>query len=327
MEGRGRPPSRGAFGLRRRVVRQRRPMTERLPPTWVPPVARRQSGLFTAAQARAAGATEDQVRRRRGTGRWPLVAGDALHLAREPVDGWLRAQAAGLTWPDAVVCLASAAVVHRLPVHEDGAVHVVVPNRRASRRLLLTHRLRLEEGEVLRIGLARVTSLRRTLFDCIGRLPAGESERLVAWAVTRELLTEVELGHAVADRPRWWGNTQRRRAVDDMVRGTLSMAERRLHDLLTASGLTGWAFDQRVHDAVGLIGRVDALFAVARVVIEVDGLAFHGPERFQTDRTRQNRLVAAGYTVLRFTWADLVDRPGPVLAQIRTVVDARTHRA
>ena len=37
---------------------------------------------------------------------------------------------------------------------------------------------------------------------------------------------------------------------------------------------------------------------------------------FQADRTRQNRLVAAGYTVLRFTWADLTLRPDDVGTQV-----------
>jgi very-short-patch-repair endonuclease len=32
---------------------------------------------------------------------------------------------------------------------------------------------------------------------------------------------------------------------------------------------------------------------------------------------RQNRLVAAGYIVLRFTWDDLRDRPAQVIADIR----------
>ena len=43
-------------------------------------------------------------------------------------------------------------------------------------------------------------------------------------------------------------------------------------------------------------------------------------ERFQRDRTRQNRLVAAGWTVLRFTWNDLRDRPNGVIAEIRAVI-------
>jgi very-short-patch-repair endonuclease len=66
---------------------------------------------------------------------------------------------------------------------------------------------------------------------------------------------------------------------------------------------------------------VDVAFGQVRLAIEVDGWAFHTtPARFQRDRQRQNRLVAAGWTVLRFTWHDLTDRPDYVLATVRALL-------
>ena len=63
------------------------------------------------------------------------------------------------------------------------------------------------------------------------------------------------------------------------------------------------------------------VFPGAKLVVEVDGLAHHvTPDRFQADRQRQNRLVAAGWTVLRFTWRDLTERPGYVVATIGRLV-------
>ena len=98
----------------------------RLPRDWTPPVARHQSGLFTVAQAIEAGATADTVRSRRRRGRWVRVAGDAFALAGAPVSVATRAQAAGLTWPDAVVCFAAAALAHRIPVREPDEIDVIV---------------------------------------------------------------------------------------------------------------------------------------------------------------------------------------------------------
>ena len=67
--------------------------------------------------------------------------------------------------------------------------------------------------------------------------------------------------------------------------------------------------------------------AAARLVIEVDGWAFHtDPARFQRDRTRQNRLVAAGWTVLRFTWADLHHRPDKVIREVRAALTIAVSR-
>jgi very-short-patch-repair endonuclease len=69
-----------------------------------------------------------------------------------------------------------------------------------------------------------------------------------------------------------------------------------------------------------VIGVGDFVFRDVRLVIEIDGLAFHvTPEQFQADRHRQNRLMAAGWTVLRFTWRDLTERPAYVISKIRAM--------
>ena len=279
-----------------------------------------QSGLFTARQAVDAGASPAQVRRRRQTGRWITVVGDALAPHKLDVDAWIRAQGIALTWPDGVVALTSAAEVHGFPVPRDGPAHVIVPRRTRRREGVVTHELTLDAGEVVQVGRALVTSRQRTLFDCIGRLATDAAERLVAWAVTREVIAPEQLRRAVDARPGSWGNAARRQALADISDGTLSAAERRLHLILSRAGITGWRFDQKIHDSAGLVGRADVLFEHERLVVEVDGWAHHGREQFQRDRTRQNRLVAAGYTVLRFTWADLTERPDVVARQIRSML-------
>jgi very-short-patch-repair endonuclease len=40
------------------------------------------------------------------------------------------------------------------------------------------------------------------------------------------------------------------------------------------------------------------------------------------DLARQNRLVTLGWTVLRFTWEQVVRRPGDVAATLRSVLGA-----
>ena len=70
------------------------------------------------------------------------------------------------------------------------------------------------------------------------------------------------------------------------------------------------------------VATVDLLFAEARVAVEVDGWSGHnGRDAFERDRRRQNALVNAGYTVLRFTWRDLTTREEQVVQQIRTALD------
>jgi very-short-patch-repair endonuclease len=67
--------------------------------------------------------------------------------------------------------------------------------------------------------------------------------------------------------------------------------------------------------------RIDFAFPDVKVAIEIDGYETHsGREVFEDDRARQNELVAAGWTVLRFTRRQLIIRSGWVAATIRRVL-------
>jgi hypothetical protein len=77
--------------------------------------------------------------------------------------------------------------------------------------------------------------------------------------------------------------------------------------LLRAAGITGWELGYPVSGYV-----IDLAFPAQRVAIEVDGWAWHmTADRFVEDRRRQNALVNKQWTILRFTWHDLVGRPTP----------------
>jgi very-short-patch-repair endonuclease len=54
----------------------------------------------------------------------------------------------------------------------------------------------------------------------------------------------------------------------------------------------------------------------ARLIVEVDGFAFHR-SRFAADRERDVVLKLAGWHVLRFVYEHVTDRPGWVAATIR----------
>ena len=82
--------------------------------------------------------------------------------------------------------------------------------------------------------------------------------------------------------------------------------------------IVGWIPNYDLWSGGELVGVLDVALPHRRLAIEVDGWAYHHtPDRFQRDRTRQNRLVGLGWTVLRFTWSDLVDRSDYVIGTIR----------
>jgi very-short-patch-repair endonuclease len=91
-----------------------------------------------------------------------------------------------------------------------------------------------------------------------------------------------------------------------------SAAERILKRLLREAGITGWVLGHPLGPH-----SIDLAFPAQRVAIEVDGWAWHvDVDRFRADRRKGNLLTRAGWTLLRFTWHDLVTRPGEVVAEI-----------
>jgi very-short-patch-repair endonuclease len=107
--------------------------------------------------------------------------------------------------------------------------------------------------------------------------------------------------------------------------GARSAAERLAVGLLRRAQIIGWQANAPIHDARGeLIAVGDLVFRVERVVVELDGRAYHvTPDRFESDRYRQNRLTAAGWIVLRFTWRDLTERPAYVVGVLRRLLNDR----
>jgi very-short-patch-repair endonuclease len=170
-----------------------------------------------------------------------------------------------------------------------------------------------------------ITGPGRTVFDCLRVLPDDRARTLVDRALQRGWTSIGELRWRVRDFSGRHGAPRLARLVHSVGDGTRSTAERVATDLLRRAGITGWEANAEIRDAAGLIGYGDIAFRAAMLVLEVDGWAYHtDPERFQRDRTRQNRLVAAGWTVLRFTWADLRDRPDEVIAAIRAALGRAT---
>jgi very-short-patch-repair endonuclease len=203
----------------------------------------------------------------------------------------------------------SAAAVWDLRSPDERApVDVSVPPGRHPRHAgIAVHRPeRLDPGDVrTREGLT-VTSVPRTITDLAAVLPMPELERLVAEALARRLIRKSDLA-LPAGAP---GAKRLRDVLDDGPRFTRSEAERALLRLVRKAGLPLPRTNTKV---AGL--EVDALWPDQRLVVEIDGFAFHqGRRAFEHDRRRDQRLRAAGYDVVRITWRQLVDEPERIVA-------------
>jgi very-short-patch-repair endonuclease len=169
-----------------------------------------------------------------------------------------------------------------------------------------------------------VAPLRTVMLDLLRFLPESDARNLAyrasgnwAWSGFMRAL------HRTADQHRHEpGVVQLRRLARLVGSGAQSEAERVAQRILRRAGLTGW----RSNHPVRIGGRrifIDIAFVVAKVAIEIDGRAYHGDDRFQSDRTRQNLLAGAGWLPLRFTWEDLTDRPDQVRATVAAALDDR----
>ncbi len=280
-------------------------------------VARRQSGVVSRVQLRSTGLTDDQVDHLVRTGQLSPMGRGTFRSAAAPatLDGslWRAVLATG-----GVLVGSSAAHLWQLIPEPPDVVQVAVDRQRqvfplagvtVSRLDLATHEL------TRRLGLP-VTTRTRSALDHIAGCGFSAAVAFADRAVAQRWITSRDLERRLESPRR--GNAQVRRVLRTLVVGAEAESERRMHTLLRRAGIHGWSPNHVVAAGARFIARVDIAFAAQRLAIEIDGFAYHSDrDRFQRDRRRQNELVNAGWTVLRFTWTDLVDRPEYVLSTIQ----------
>lgn len=129
-----------------------------------------------------------------------------------------------------------------------------------------------------------------------------------------------ELWAAFDAHPGRAGNSRRRRLLVESRDEPWSAAERETHTLLRRHRITGWKSNLKVR-VHGQKYFIDGAFKRIKLAIEIDGrLHEDDPDVFENDRYRQNDLIAAGWRVLRFTYAMIVRHPQYVIATIRAAL-------
>lgn len=158
-----------------------------------------------------------------------------------------------------------------------------------------------------------VTSPARTLVDLAGALDVIELESALAICRARKLATDREILAAIERAPHKAGvGTLRRLLESGGLSETRSRYERRLLKLIRDAGLPRPVVNVKVEGHM-----VDLFWPEQRLVVEFDGFKFHGDRRaFETDRLRDQRLVAAGYRVIRITARQLDHDSYAVIARL-----------
>ena len=264
---------------------------------------------------------------------WHLRHRDIARLSRDTylplaatTDLRSRLPAILLTAPDgAVVSHSTAAALWRIeiPLQSSASlVHLTVPpeSRARNRRDRRLHRGRLTPRDVERRWGLPVTSPARTWRDLAGVLSPAE-----LLAVTDQLLdalcVRADLARALAAQPGGRGAGRARRVLPLADPRVDSPMESILRWLLHRAGLPAPVLQHSVHDHAGSqIGLADMAWPDAKVLVEFDGDVHRERDVFVKDLRRQNRLVAAGWTVLRFSSADVLGHPEDVVAAVRAAL-------
>jgi len=285
-------------------------------------VAAQQNGVVTATEACRYGVSPRQVQHRVRTGKWLRLHPRVYYtLPGEPSAAARIRGAVAWAGQDAVVSGLSAAFWWELIDWTPAATEVTVPCNRSGRcpPTVLVRRAELDPADRALLRGLPITVLPTTVLAAAVLLGTAEGSRLWDRSLQRRVRF-ADLHEAHCRSIGRWGTPAAGQLLTVAADRAASHAERVTVRLLRQAGITGWLLNSPVR-AGDREYIVDVVFPAARVAVEIDGWAWHsGVERFRSDRRRQNALVLAGWTVLRFTWDDLVSRPGRVVAEIRRAV-------
>lgn len=296
-----------------------------LPPR-IADLTRRQDGLVTRAQATGAGATIAQIDGELRTGRWTRVLPEVYSTAGPgpaPARGPMTFIRAVWLWagPGAVIEGAAALIWQRRSDRPLTEVTVSCGrNLRPPRGPDWPIRVRRHiVHEFWTVHWNQIVTVRSEY--AIAQLLPAAGPALLDDAVRRRWVTVDQIAEVHRCLSSGRGSVVRGTILAAAEGGAISEAERLLHRHLRAAGIRGWRANAPVRLGSGYrIG--DVVFEEVRLLVEIDGFAFHTDHTtFQDDRRRQNEFTVAGWTVLRFTWWTLMQAPELVLRDIQATLD------
>lgn len=229
------------------------------------------------------------------------------------------------TGDDAVLSHSSAAALWKLLPSPAGSAPITVSTTRDLRGRssgIRVHRVTaLPSDEITRLGNLPLTTPSRTLLDLAGSLTTRELEQAIARADRAKLLDRNQLEQLLIRYPHRRDKAGLRALLTapESPALTRSEAEERFLTLVRKARFRTPKLNVRVRGF-----EVDALWEAERLIVEIDGFAFHSsPAAFEKDRHRDGVLAAAGYLVIRVTWHQLTREREALVARLAQTLAAR----
>ena len=273
---------------------------------------RTQDGSLSTRQARDAGLSRAEIATRVRSGEWTRGPSGVLRATDHPVTPRSRIRDAMLSLGDAATLVGRSAAYwwHLIDV-PPAEIEIAMPHGTRARPrpgVRLIHRTVPREDRVVVDGVA-VTKKPATVLAAVATLGLVLGARLMDQAlqagVSLAALREVHLRTAGRH-----GAALASRLLVLAGGGARSEAERTAHTHLRRAGIGGWAANHEVLLRGYGQAFLDLAFVEQRIVVEIDGWAYHrGLRAFLRDARRQNALVLDGWTVVRTNWFELREDP------------------
>lgn len=282
--------------------------------------SRTQLGLIRRDQVFRLGASIHQLRHLVEIGALESIEPGVLRVAGTPTT-WEQQLLAGLLGlgSNAVVSHVAAAALWELDGVRRGAVEFTVP--RSNRNRLAVGRvhssLHLEPVDLARKGRFQLTAPARTIIDAAARFTIRQLEGIVDAACRDRLIDESTILERLSELRRPGRSKLLSILGADALTGRPhTWLERELLTMCCQAGIAGLRMQTEL-DAAGRIARVDGFIDRAKLVIEVAGHRTHSTRRQrQADNERRHLLEQQGYRVLEFTYEDVTQRPGYLIATV-----------
>ena len=232
---------------------------------------------------------------------------------------------------DAVAVYDTAAELHGMGgLRRGSTIHVAVPGNLAKIRAtddVRVHQLALAGEAICEVNGTPVTTPLHTAAHVICRAERFAAVSVLDSALHQGLLDPADLDVMLGLIRRRRGAVLARRCLAEADGRAESPLETRVR-LRCADGRV--PPDDLQHQVRGddgqVIATVDAAWTRARVAAEADGHEPHAtPAALFDDRRRQNRLVNAGWKVLRFTWIDTL-QPDYIPTVVRAALSRSRNR-
>ena len=289
-------------------------------------LASTQGGVITFDQATHCGLTRGAIKYRVRPGRWTAVSRSAYRII-DMAESRDLIRAAIAVLPNTVVSHEAAAEVHSIPRVRRGIAVVSVHSRTThSFPGVTVHRNHdLAISHVETVGGLPCTTVPRTIIDLAGILHPKHIQRIVDDLITRQRLTVERLGAVLEDVAR------RGKPGPSAIRSLLyerGLGPDRNASVLEIRGLSvlrnGGLPEPELEYAIpwNPTHRFDACYPLWRIAIEWDSRRWHGGhDDFEQDRERDRSALLHGWSVYRFTWKDVTERPEHVVETISAAID------